>query len=149
MPDTETYLSYLLSLSKEQLVNDIYNDEIREYADFADGDSANDTTTGKRIPYIGWFWRDTDFAERNITIGKATVESGYAESGYVGVMEKNKWDYPERQMTPEEAATFIDFLEQARKARSAYRVEVAQRQANFESVCAGMRAWFQTLVVEE
>ena len=132
------YLSHLLEQSKEQLVNDIYNDRVGALADFEDEHKKfDDTGTGKRIPYIGWFWRHTDFVNKRISIGNT--------GRYVGVMENNKWGYPERLMTEEEATKFIEYLEAAFAELNKYNSSTSR--ANAERVFADMRAWFQSLDV--
>lgn len=68
--------------------------EEREY-DFHD--------TGKSLPYIGWYWRDTNLEENSVSIGKT-------DTGLVGVMENNKWSYPERRMTESECSKFKELL---------------------------------------
>ena len=49
---------------------------------------------GKSIPYIGWYWRDVDFESGNVPIGDCGT--------FIGFMENNKYDYPERLLTPAE-----------------------------------------------
>lgn len=136
------YLASLQAQSKEWLVDWVYNAWLAELADFAQGDEPEwEETHGKRIPYLGWAWCDVDFAERRIPIGKS-------ESGYVAVMESNKWAYPGRMMTEEEAETFIRFLDTAYVQRQAVNDQGAgKREA--ERTFAEMRRWFQTLKVEE
>lgn len=85
----------LASKSKEWLEAAIldgeYNDFIRQRAD-NDGEDH-----GKRIPYIGWFWRHIEFSQpTSIPIGDC--------GEFIGFMANNKWDYPERCLTEDEAA---------------------------------------------
>lgn len=97
-------LNELKNIKKDELVNMVYNAYVRDWADSNDGDNDNnDCLNDKRIPYIGSFWRDTDFVNKRISIGSA--------QGYIGVMENNKWGYPERYMTTEEAEKYLDALE--------------------------------------
>ena len=52
-------------------------------------------TTGKCIPYIGWYWRDVDFGSP-IYLGiipDDVVEIGGSKGGFAGFMENNKWGY--------------------------------------------------------
>ncbi len=122
-----------MTTTEAEQINEQYNRRVAEIADFEDKDEPfNNTTTGKRIPYIGWFWRDTDFAGKRILIGTT--------GDYVGVMENNKWGYPDRLMTEEEATTFIGYLD---------RAFAASEQAQAETVYAELRRWFQTLKIEE
>lgn len=90
-------LKELQNKIKDSLINKLYN---RYVADLADNDSK---PYGKAIPYIGWFWRSCDFAKKDISIGNSGV--------FIGVMENNKWNYPERKLTPDEADKFIELLE--------------------------------------
>lgn len=135
------YLDSLKQKTKEELINDLYNYRISSLADFnADSKHFDDTNTGKRIPYIGWFWRDADFVGKQISIGRTG-------NGYIGVMENNKWGYPERLMTEQEVSMFVDYLEQAFLERCKGR-SVSQMIANSEKMFAEMRKWFQSLMVE-
>lgn len=116
-------------------INDRYNERIAELADFEGDDDAYDAATfGKRIPYIGWIWRDVDIAGKRIPIGNTGT--------LIGVMDSNKWGYPERLMTEEEAATFIGYLD---AGLAAWATEREQAEQTF----AELRRWFQGLRVEE
>jgi len=134
------YLAHLRTLSKEELINELYNKRVAEWADFDDDDNPPDSNhRGKRIPYIGWFWRHADFADRRISIGDT--------GGYIGVMENNKWGYRERLMTPEEVDTFTGYLDRA-FAENSKSGDKAQLRANAERVFAELRQWFQALEVK-
>lgn len=124
------YLDWLLGRTKEQLVNEIYNNRIGDWCDKG-GE--------KLIPYIGWFWRETDIAGRHITIGDAGT--------LIGVMENNKWGYPERYLTPEEADTFVGFLERAWQVDGA-SVNDPQREAKVIAVLRELHDWMQTLTID-
>lgn len=127
----------IAAMTNEEQFNDRYNQRIAEVADFEGGDTPyDDTSNGKRVPYMGWVWRDVDFANKRIPIG-------VAESGYVGIMESNKWGYAERLMTQEEAAMFMGFLE------SAFGLWAQGAQEHAENIFAELRAWFQTLTINE
>jgi hypothetical protein len=93
----EESLNTIMEYEKEDLakliVNNRLNDFISEYANYKDDERGNNH--GKRVPYVGWFWRATDFVGGNIPIGDC--------GDFIGVMENNKWDYPERLLTKEEA----------------------------------------------
>lgn len=121
----------MVAMTDEDQFNEAYNERVANVADFERGDPYDDTTTGKRIPYIGWFWRDTDFARKRIYIGHT--------GDYIGVMENNKWDYPERQMTEAEATTFMHLF------NTAFAEQASGAQENAEKIYAELRAWFQTL----
>jgi len=128
------YLAYLRTLSKEGLINELYNSRVAEWADFDDEDHPPDSDHhGKRIPYIGWFWRHADFANKQISIGNT--------GGYIGVMENNKWGYPERLMTAEEFDMFTGYLDRA------FAENGQNRKKNVEQIFAELRQWFQTLEI--
>ena len=93
-------LSELMGISKDELINIVYNTWIS---------GASDKEDAKRIPYMGWFWRSVDVVGAKIPIG-FTTEPGET---YVGIMANNKWGYPERMMSASEAEKFIDFIDRA------------------------------------
>lgn len=120
----------LLSLSKEELVNDLYNAQVDVWSD-ASSDDPDDPDHGKRIPYIGWWWRYTDFVNKRVPIGRS-------DTGYIGVMENNKWYYPERLMSPEEVDAFISYLDRA--------FSETDPQETYH-IFAELREWMQSLEV--
>lgn len=133
------HLQQLRNMSKDELVNYLYNRHIGDCADYSDFDKEQDKDKhdhGKRIPYIGWFWRDPDFIKKDVSIGIC--------GSYVGVMENNKWGYPERLMTEQEVDTFIDYLDRAfaEKAKGGW---VHETEAKAEIVFNELWDWFQTL----
>jgi hypothetical protein len=97
----------------ETIINDRYNNFLRELADYKDGETpidpavANGIAHGKRIPYMGWFWRAVDFANKDITIGFDD------SSKYVGIMENNKWYYDERKLTDVEVDHLLQLIDNA------------------------------------
>lgn len=124
----------LMAMSHESLanacLNDQYNEFLSRYADYEVDEKPVDstlasgfgngssilaiegaltgarTTSGKRLPYIGWFWRSPDWASGRVTI---------ADCGeFVGICEKNKWDYPERRLTAEEVDKVLVVVDAAR-----------------------------------
>lgn len=89
----------------DELINRDLNGLVGRYADFEndDGDvEADPYGHGKRVPYIGWFWREVDFANGVYVIG--------ACSEYIGFMENNKWGYPQRRLIPSEAAQVTEIV---------------------------------------
>ncbi len=92
------------------LEEDIYmnnaerNERIWEWADYQKSDR-DIHGHRKRIPYIGWFWRNADFENKLVHIGNS--------GQLIGVMENNKWDYARRVMTEEEVDVFVDYLDKA------------------------------------
>lgn len=121
------------------LVNQFYNGFMRDWCDVGDGET--DTEYGKHIPYIGWFWRDVDFSDLSrIPIGNC--------GSFVGFMKNNKWDYPGRLLTLEEANTIIDIIDDA--------ILLSKKGGSFASIRTGVigalgRLWayMQTLRVEK
>jgi len=93
------------------IINTHYNSFIERYSSFNDDEKLIDETIasgkayGKRIPYIGWYWRSVDFANKSISIGNC--------GDYIGVMENNKWDYPERLLTENECDKVIEIIDEA------------------------------------
>jgi hypothetical protein len=69
---------------------------------------ANGLAHGKRVPYIGWFWRNTDFCHKRICIGDC--------GQFIGVMENNKWDYPSRLLTEAEVDQVLAIIDAAMRA---------------------------------
>jgi len=78
----------------DELVNNALNDFIAEHDKWGD-DERDPYGHGKRIPYIGWFWRSVDFANEYYTIGDC--------GEFIGFMENNKWGYASRRLTPDES----------------------------------------------
>lgn len=138
MTTATTLLQELQGMDKDALVNALYNVRISEVVDYEPFDH-DPHGKGKRIPYIGWFWRDIDVVGKRVRIGDA--------GGFVGVMENNMWSYPERAMTEAEVDTFVDYLERA-FTESRRGGVVADAKAAAERVYGEMWDWFQTLRVE-
>jgi hypothetical protein len=136
---------------KDDLINELFNRDVREMADIIGDQDLNDglhvlaRATDKRIPYIGWYWRDTGFVTKQITIARA--DGG--EYDMVGVCESNKWGYPQRWMTEEEVETFIAYLERAMAARDPDDLSMAGRIRAENKVLAEMTDWMQSLVIPD
>lgn len=87
-----------------------YNDFISARADYPDDSEDDKRGHGKRVPYIGWYWRHIEFSDpTSIPIGNC--------GGFVGFMANNKWDYPERALTAEEAERVIAIIDEAMRLR--------------------------------
>lgn len=87
------------------ILDGIYNKFLAENDSYAD-DERDKHGHGKRVPYIGWFWRHIEFSELNcIPIGDC--------GDFVGFMANNKWDYPERYLTEGEAKRVIGIIDEA------------------------------------
>lgn len=83
-----------------------YNSFIAERADFPPDSNEDERGHGKRVPYIGWFWRHIEFSNlTGIPIGQC--------GNFVGFMANNKWDYPERTLTAEEGAHVVAIIDEA------------------------------------
>ena len=109
------YLNKFVQSNPHSLVNLIinthYNSFIERYSSFDIDENLIDKTIaggkayGKRVPYIGWYWRNVDFVNKSISIGNC--------GDYIGVMENNKWDYPERLLTENECDQVINIIDEA------------------------------------
>jgi hypothetical protein len=89
-----------------KILDEAYNKFAGQYADIASDSDADPRGHGKRIPYIGWYWRDVEFSDPN------SIYIGHCGE-FVGFMVKNKWDYQERRLTTEEASRVIGLLDEA------------------------------------
>lgn len=141
-----------LSLSAEQLarivVDDRYNRFVGEHADRDDRVEGKvgpvpkalvDHEHGKLVPYIGWFWRSTDWFDGRITIGDC--------GEFIGVMENNKWDYPQRQLTPDEFVQVVAIVDEAMSVRGGG--SLADENAARTAVLAKLWPLFQTFKIAE
>ena len=82
-----------------------YNNFISNFADVKDGQEDHNAC-GKRVPYIGWYWRHINFSDlSDIPIGNC--------GDFIGFMANNKWDYDERNLTEEEAIKVISYIDEA------------------------------------
>ena len=81
-----------------------YNDFLRAHADYKEKD-VDKHGHGKRLPYIGWFWRHLCFSEGKLPLGDC--------GDFVGFMPNNKWDYRERDTTPDEFAEIMAIIDEA------------------------------------
>jgi len=97
----------LRSFPKEYLEDAIldseYNDFLGRRADYED-DENDEHGHGKRLPYIGWYWRHIAFSGA-IPIGDC--------GEFVGFMGNNKWDYPERDLTEQEKSDVMRIIDEA------------------------------------
>ena len=125
------------SMSKEALVDWVYNTWCSANSNDSDYENSQ-FENGKKIPYIGWFWRDTGFFNKVIYIGSA--------DGYIGVMENNKWDYPKRRMSKEEVDKFIELLDAAIEAGNAGGI-LAEILENQDKKFIALCEWMQGLKI--
>lgn len=131
-------LEELLKKKKTALVNTLFDNHVREYADYKEGEE-DPHGHGKRLPYVGWFWRTPDFVNKQIAIGDC--------GDFIGVMENNKWDYPERYMSEAECDKFVELLEHAFDSgfKGGGKKEMEEAQAEREKRFNEIWEWFQTL----
>ena len=144
-------LSELNKMRKKDLINWIYNEQIHELCDLPYDDNNSDRdihNSGKLIPYIGWFWRSitvTDPAFATIgridhTVGDEPVGDVQDSSDeFVGIMQNNKWGYPERSMTKAEIEKFCEYIDLAIKTP-----EIKDR----DQVLSDLWDWMQTLEIQ-
>jgi len=125
------YRERLAALDHVELANSAANYVLNDWcASVADND------TEKRLPYIGWYWRSVDFAGRSIPVGDC--------GDFIGFMENNKWDYPERDLTPDEAEHVIGLLWRARNEAGKGGL-VSEANAARDKVLAELWDWMQDL----
>jgi len=110
----------------------------KQYNDFISNRA--DDKNEKFVPYIGWFWRHINFSDpTSILIGDG--------GEFIGFMANNKWDYPERYLTREEAAHVISIIDEA--------MRLSQQGGNLAEITASTNTklrevwdYMQTLKVE-
>lgn len=92
-------------LLRAMILDAEYNDFLRHWSDYPEGE-AGPGGRGKRLPYVGWFWRHVTFHDlESIPIGDC--------GEFVGFMANNKWDHPERNLTLEEARAVMAIVDEA------------------------------------
>jgi hypothetical protein len=103
------YMTWDRERLADYIINRTLNNFVARYADYGDDEDGVVRDHDKRIPYIGWFWRDVDFASREpyIPIGNC--------GEFIGFMENNKWDYPQRRLTPDEVKQVVDIVCEAHR----------------------------------
>lgn len=113
-----------------EIVNRELNDFVARHADYEPGDSEPDPHGhGKRVPYIGWFWRDVDFAREYYVIGNC--------GQFIGFMENNKWGYPQRRLIPSEAEQITKIVQDAlglSRAGGQLSVTLANARSKLEEI---------------
>lgn len=115
--------------------NTLLNDWCGDVADYSENDKRG---SGKRLPYIGWYWRSVDFAAKSIPVGDC--------GEFIGFMENNKWGYSERDLTPDEADHAIALLWKAREESNRGGL-VSDLYDARDAVLTELWDWMQTLTV--
>jgi len=124
----------LKNASREELEKAVFNEEYNSFC----GDCADSKDGGKVIPYMGWFWRSCDFYGKWIPIG--------TDGDFVGVMCSNKWDYEERELTPEEYEVFMSHLDNAMQ-ESRKGGDLDEIHSNVKKHLSLLSEWLQTLQI--
>ena len=88
------------------ILDEKYNEFLCSKADYKDHEK-DAHGHGKRVPYIGWFWRRVTFSAGTISLGDC--------GEFVGFMENNKWGYRERSTTAEEFVRIMTIIDEAMK----------------------------------
>jgi hypothetical protein len=105
----EEKLSKLQSDDKQTLIEAIidqqYNEFLSDRSDYNKDQVDKHGGHGKRLPYIGWFWRHLNFSEKELPIGNC--------GSFIGFIPNNKWDYPQRSTTREEFQKIMDIIDRA------------------------------------
>jgi hypothetical protein len=109
-----------------------FDEQVGDIADYGDDDE-DPHGHGKRLPYVGWFWRDPYWIDSRL--GVVLGDCGE----FIGVMMSNKWGYPGRSMTPEEATEFRSRLD------TAFTQLRGGDKPAFETTCSGIWDWMQGL----
>ncbi len=97
------------------IINERYNNFLARYADYNENEFpvepniTNGSNHGKRLPYMGWYWRSINFADGKIPIGFDRMN----DRDYVGFMANNKWDYHERYLTDDEFTHLMVLIDDA------------------------------------
>lgn len=98
----------LSKMSREYLeaaiLDSEYNEFLRARADYH-VDEHDKHNHGKRLPYIGWFWRHLEFSDGTLPIGDC--------GQFIGFIANNKWNYSERLTTSDEFARIMTIIDEA------------------------------------
>lgn len=106
------------------------------YNNFIINIEEDNTTDVKIIPYIGLYWCHVTFSDFTIIrIGDC--------GEFIGFMENNKWDHPERYLTEDEGYNIIAFLDNAMRIQDG-----ASSEATLDIVPQNLWDYMQTLKIE-
>jgi hypothetical protein len=131
----------LSSRSKEWLeaaiLDSEYNNFLSSRADY-EKDEEDKHGAGKRLPYIGWYWRHIVFSGDRIPIGDC--------GDFIGFIANNKWDYPDRYLTPEEKDKVLEIIDEAMRLNSQGGLG-SEILANTEAKLDELWDYLQTLTI--
>lgn len=124
-------------MKKDELVNMVYNSYISNLSD-NDENPMFESTYYKKVPYIGWFWRDIDVIKKDVSIGNC--------GDFIGIIENNKWEYPDRYMTEEEVDILIGYIDKTMEVwnKGGQASELVLKQ---DTILKELCNWMQTLKI--
>ena len=96
-------------LSHDELVWLIINESLNDFISNCCDDEEHAVAWWKAIPYIWWYWRPVDFYN-----GQARIWDCW---DFIGFMQNNKRDYPERELRSEEINHIIWLIRDAKLAK--------------------------------
>lgn len=121
------------------IIDTQYNSFLSNRSDYSEKDEDRHGH-GKRLPYIGWFWRHLNFSSGCLPIGDC--------GEFIGFIPNNKWDHPERLTTKEEFNTIMAFIDRA-MAEDQKGGEVSKIIENTNKALDDLWDYLQTLDVQE
>ena len=131
------YVFDFMKKTKEELVNEKVNDMIANISDYSPNNK-DPHGHGKRIPYIGWYWRSIDMFNNNVFVGDC--------GDFIGVMQNNKWGYPERKMTNDEYKELKERLFQILSFWNGWG-NIGENFRKTDNLAEELWAWMQTLEI--
>lgn len=133
----------------DRLFDDHINQFIASECDISKGDP-DPHGFGKRIPFIGFYWRDCPWSERRTPRGETHASLTYIQIGkcaqFVGFMENNKWGYLQRDLTTAEVETILGMIDDAATAYGKAGTHAKLREET-DIQWAKLWAYMQTLEI--
>jgi hypothetical protein len=125
-------VSNLLATDPEVLRSAMLN---AEYNTFISGCADKDDS--KRVPYIGWYWRDVDWSDlEHIPVASC--------GEFIGFIMNNKWGYEQRYLTKDEAVKVVEIIDKAMENKGGLLSNIiAERDKHLKELWDYM----QTLVI--